>query len=77
MRFFKITAVTAGGGGHDHAWGDTYEVHADSQEEAEARVLALQPAEGTEPYARIVRTWERQVTQGGVPHWELLRNEDA
>jgi hypothetical protein len=59
MTHFRLTAVTALGTGHDHLWGDGYEVHADSYEEAAAKVLNLEPLPDSEPYARIVKAWRK------------------
>lgn len=68
--FFRIIAVTEDGTGHEHSWGDSYQVHAESYEAAEARVLGLEPATGTSPYARVVKAW-RQVTTP-CPGWEQI-----
>lgn len=77
MTKFLVTAVTASGSGETYTWGDTYEVDAPSQADAEANVLNRQPAEGGKPYTRIVRTWEREALKGGGFQWHLRRDGSA
>lgn len=57
MFTFQLTAVTAAGSGFDHSWGDSYQVQADSYEEARHDVLSREAAPGTQPYALIVQAW--------------------
>lgn len=67
MFTFRLTAVTPDGRGFDHSWGDTYEVTAESYEEARADVLAREGVPGTQPYAFIVKAW----ASDGAPWTEI------
>lgn len=57
MFTYRLIAVTAGGTGFDHSWGDSYEVEAGSYLAAEADVLGREGTSGTRPYVKIVTAW--------------------
>lgn len=68
MIHFILTAVTEDGTGYDHSWGDRYEVHAASYDDAREHVLGLEGTRGSKPYALIVKAWAKREPFG----WDQL-----